>query len=350
MSYVQQAKRLVYKATDVLHVSSVVLSSEWRRSRLLILCYHGVSLGDEHEWSPGLYLTRDLFRARLQRIKERDCTVLPLGEAVERLYAGTLPKRSVALTFDDGFYDFYSLAWPILKEFSWPVTVYLATYYSSFQRPVFDPMCSYLLWKARNSELVWPEVFAGPVKLDSPGLASADAEVKSYCLRNKLSGRDKDGILIELARRLNVDLEDLCRRRILHVMDPREVAEVAAQGADIQLHTHRHRVSHSRERFWREIDENRERIRACTGKNAVHFCYPGGFWLKDFPEWLRERRVVSATTCDIGMASREHDPFYLPRVLDGMNVPAEVFDSWVSGMAEMLSRHSVYKSEGQLMD
>src|SRR5438105_4288124 len=188
MHYVQNFKRLFFQAANMLGISSRMLSSQWRQSRLLILCYHGISLADEHEWSPGLYISANLFRARLQQLKDRRCAVLPLGDAIERLYAGTLPPRAVALTFDDGFHDFYALAWPILKEFGWPATVYLTTYYSKFQQPVFDPMCCYLFWKSKKSTLEWPEIFSHKVTLDFEGRKAAELGIKGYGLRHKLSG------------------------------------------------------------------------------------------------------------------------------------------------------------------
>src|SRR6185503_6410029 len=98
-----------------------------------------------------LFLHRDLFRDRLRLIEKAGCTVLPLGEALRRLYANDLPDRSVALTFDDGTYDFYRLAYPILKEFDFPATVYLTTFYADYNRPVFDVIASYILWKGRGA-------------------------------------------------------------------------------------------------------------------------------------------------------------------------------------------------------
>src|SRR3954451_24485649 len=116
---------------------SLVRNSKWRQDRLLILAYHGISIDDEHLWDPTLFMHPEFFRSRLRSIANAGCTVLPLGEAVRLLYAGQLPERSVALTFDDGTYDFYQRAWPILQEFNFPVTLYLTTFYSQFNRPVF---------------------------------------------------------------------------------------------------------------------------------------------------------------------------------------------------------------------
>lgn len=121
-----------------------VADSKWRRNRLLILCYRRTSFEDEHPWRPTLYVAPELLERRLQALRAIRCSILPLGEALQRLQAGDLPARSVAVTFDDGTYDFYRQAHPLLKKYDVPVTVYQTTYYSDNAMPVFSLICSYI--------------------------------------------------------------------------------------------------------------------------------------------------------------------------------------------------------------
>ena len=57
----------------------------------------------------------------------RHFNCLSLPEAVRRLASGTLPERSLVVTFDDGYLDNLTLALPILRKHSVPATVYIAT-------------------------------------------------------------------------------------------------------------------------------------------------------------------------------------------------------------------------------
>jgi peptidoglycan/xylan/chitin deacetylase (PgdA/CDA1 family) len=285
----------------------------------------------------------------MELLRSRSCAVLPLGEALARLSSGTLPPRAVSITFDDGFHDFYRLAWPILRRFSFPATVYLATYYSDrSQWPVFDVMLCYVLWKSRGRQLACPGILPTPIALDTAGCTQANDTIQAHCLNRQLSGADRHDLLKTVCQQLDFDLDDAIRSRILCLMNREEVKRVAAQGADIQLHTHRHRVFARRERFWQEIDDNRERIRSQTGITPSHFCYPGGFCLPDFPLWLRARAVESATTCEAGLASRKSDPYLLPRVLDVSGMTQEEFDAWICGVADFLPKRIYAPSLTQL--
>src|SRR5512132_112676 len=123
----KKLKQTALGFSKALGVFTVMKNSEWRRRRLLIVCYHGISIDNEHEWNPSLYMKAGDLARRFEALRAGRYNVLPLGEAVRRLYARDLPPRSVAITFDDGYYDFYKMAWPLLQQYELPATVYLTT-------------------------------------------------------------------------------------------------------------------------------------------------------------------------------------------------------------------------------
>ena len=350
MAALRTLKLLALRMLRVTGVSTLVLGSPWRQRRLLILCYHGVSLGDEHLWSPGLYISPDLFRRRLDVLRSSRANVLPLGEALDSLAKGSLPPRSVAITFDDGSYDFYRQACPLLAEFGFPATVYVSTYYVDFNRPVYDTMVSYLLWKGSGRRLEWPEILASPCVLTPESLAETARAFRAHAAARGFSARDKDVLLAELADRLGLDYERFCERRTLCLMNPSELREVVKMGMDVQLHTHRHRSYRKRELFMAELEENRARILAATGHRAEHFCYPSGASLPVFAEWLSACGVRSGTTTEPGLVSRATNPWFLPRLLDASTTPDEVFAAWISGVAAWLPQRALEPSDRYLFD
>lgn len=317
----------------------LVENSRWRQRRLLILAYHGISLEDEHLWDYTQFMSPEVFRARLQLLKKNGCTVLPLGEALERLYTSDLPDKCVAITFDDGTCDFHQRAFPILKEFGFPATLYLTTFYSYYNRPVFDVICSYLLWKGRAARLDLRPLTGQDSKLELSSEASRAAttsNLQKFARQQKLKAEEKDALAASLAKQLKLDYDALLARRILHLLTPGEVKQLSAEGVDVQLHTHRHRMPRDRELFLREIEDNRRSIREMTGKQASHFCYPSGVYDQIFLPWLKEAGIVSATTCDLGLASQSSNPLLLPRLLDISSLSPVEFAGWLSGISAAL--------------
>ncbi len=333
-------RRTVLGALKTCGAFSLARESDWRRQRLLILCYHGISLEDEHQWRPFLYITPQQLEHRLEILRKEKYAVLPLGDAVERLYRNDLPPRAVALTFDDGTYDFFRQAHPLLKQFGLPATVYLTTYYSELQRPVFNLICSYMMWKARAMGRADFTDFGNrePVKLTSfEGRQEALEQLVRWVEARELSGEQKDQVAARLAQKLGIDYHELREKRVLQLMNRQEIQQLAEAGVDFQLHTHRHRTPLDEELFRREIRDNRAYISRAMAGVKQHFCYPSGAYRPEFLPWLASEEIVSATTCDTGLATRHSNPLLLPRLVDTTGRTDLNFESWLSGVGHFLS-------------
>jgi peptidoglycan/xylan/chitin deacetylase (PgdA/CDA1 family) len=320
---------------------SLVKDSAWRQQRLLILCYHGVALEDENQWRPFLYMSPRQLERRLEILRDGKYAVLPLAEGIERLYRKDLPPRSVAITFDDGDHDFYKQAWPRLKQHGFPATVYLTTYYSELQRPVLHLIFSYMLWKARDVGKVDLAEFG----IDFRGMLSSEenreevaGRLAQWAAAQDINGEEKDQIAARLAERLGIDYQKLRQKRILQLMNQQEIKQLAAEGVDFQLHTHRHRTPLNEELFRREIQDNRTAIANAVGGKREHFCYPSGAYRPEFLGWLAKEEIVSATTCDTGFATSETNPLLLPRLVDTSGRTDLEFESWLGGVGHFLSR------------
>jgi len=337
----KKLKQVTLQSLKSTGVSALVQDSRWRRQRLLILAYHGISMIDEHEWNGSQYISPETLLTRMQQLKRSRCAVLPLGEAVERLYRNDLPDRAVALTFDDGFADFYHRAFPIISEFGFPVTLYLTTFYSYYNRPVFDVVCSYLLWRGRARTLIAKDFIGEDTRVN---LATNDAreavlkKIRDFAAQQKLTAEEKDARAAALATHLGVDYDELLKHRVIHNVTPAEARELSERGVDVQLHTHRHRTPLDHDLFRREIEDNRRCINEITGKEPAHFCYPSGVYAPRFLPWLDEAGIKSATTCEVGFASRASNPLLLPRFLDNNTMAPIEFEAWLTGMSLALPR------------
>jgi peptidoglycan/xylan/chitin deacetylase (PgdA/CDA1 family) len=105
------------------------LISWLNRKRVSIICYHSVtSDADRVERDPykqHIPLTR--FLSHLDYLQENH-NVISLSQYVDaRRNNRRLPNRSVVLTFDDGFEDFYTVAAPHLRQRQLPATVFIIT-------------------------------------------------------------------------------------------------------------------------------------------------------------------------------------------------------------------------------
>jgi len=313
----------------------------------LILCYHGIADGEETDWNGDLFITTTRFAARMESLRQHHCSVLSLGEAIDRLYKCDLPGRAVVITFDDGFANFHSNALPILKRYGFPATVYVSTYYSEHaDLPVFPVACSYLLWKARGQIRRGLNIPGVPGQLDlrtAAGRESAALTIINHAEAKDHPGKAKDELLSRLAAALGQDFDELRERRALSLMTPEEILRASRSGVSIEMHSRSHRIPNLRNRFELDLRRNADQIQEWTGVAPSHFCYPSGLVAPHWVEWLRDFPVKSAVTCAPAFASSTDDAMLLPRYVDVSRSSVLDFESWLSGFAPIVRRRAAMR-------
>jgi peptidoglycan/xylan/chitin deacetylase (PgdA/CDA1 family) len=309
------------------------------RGSLLILAYHGLAQADEERWRPQLFMSRATFERRLELIRRWQVPVVRLGDGLDHLKRSADQPYAVAITFDDGYYNFASLVMPALTGASTDAMVYVCSYYSLHPDwPVFDLTVDYMFW-SRPTGRVPGDVIGEvePLTASTPSERTASVDrVYAFAERNKMGGRDKDALARTLAGHLGFPYDEMVRQRILCLMAGPELQGVARQGIEVALHTHRHAIRESAVGLRQEMSDNRSALKGLGVQPTDDFCYPSGEWSADMWPVLEGSGISSATTCEPGVVRASTPRYALPRFLDSEIIDEIEFEAWISGFIPWL--------------
>lgn len=110
-----------------------------RADLLRILTYHRVDYPERLPYlSPALNsATPEGFESQMRLLAEHYC-VVSAQQVLDYFTNGTpLPERAAMVTFDDAYADFAEYAWPILKRYNLPVTLFVPTAFPDQPERVF---------------------------------------------------------------------------------------------------------------------------------------------------------------------------------------------------------------------
>jgi peptidoglycan/xylan/chitin deacetylase (PgdA/CDA1 family) len=335
------SKRLVFRMSK--WTGLFRLASLKTRQSLRVLCYHGFSIDDESLFRPRLFMQLSTFRRRLEYLEKHSFPVLSLDAALSRLKEGTLPARATVITVDDGFYSFYRHAVPLLREFSFPATVYIAS--GDFLRglPIFRLVVQYMFWKTRAKMLRLDGLTntgAGQIALSSPE-TSRNVMWEIVQFGDSLgTDAQRTELASEVGIRLRIDYQEIVGKRTFCLMNTDELSNLASSQIDVQLHTHNHRLPENPALAEEEIRQNRRVLAPIVKKPLMHFCYPSGFWTRQHWPTLAVSGIQSAMTCEPGLNDSHTPNFAMNRFLDGEDILQIEFEAEMSGYAEQLRRAS----------
>jgi peptidoglycan/xylan/chitin deacetylase (PgdA/CDA1 family) len=298
----------------------------------LILLYHRVA---QPRRDPQLLaVAPDRFEMHLAMLRQQT-NVMRLSEMVERAAAGkALPRRAVAITFDDGYTDNMRVAEPILARAQIPATLFVATGYVETGRPYWwDVIDTAVLGSPLPARLELPfpdgprhwSITDEPIGDDTwnvlcgstPGSRRA-AYVEIMPAVKPLDPSARERVLDALRRACGVDLAGEPDAR---PMTPQDVAEMERRGLiEVGAHTVDHpqlsRLGPAQQDA--EIAKSSRAIAQWIGYAPALFAYPYGSsadYGADTVNAVQRAGFRAACSNFLGLVDATTAAFELPRML-----------------------------------
>lgn len=279
-----------------------------RAGRLLILIYHRVRPCRDPMFPGEVDACRFDWQLSLLR---RYCRPIELRDAVRGLRDDSLPPRSVAVTFDDGYADNVTVALPILQRHGIPATFFIAPGFLDGGRMWNDSIIE-AVRRAPGESLDLTNFGQGVVPLGPEAARGRIAESIIGAVK-RLAPQIRLDHVNQLCRRIGIDLPvDL-------MLTTDQVRLLANAGQEIGAHTMTHPILRtlSDDVARAEIQLSREALERITGRPVRAFAFPNGRPGDDYTardcDLVRDLGFEFALSTRPGAASSRSDVYQLPR-------------------------------------
>jgi peptidoglycan/xylan/chitin deacetylase (PgdA/CDA1 family) len=278
-----------------------------------ILTYHNFVCGKQDLYFQGFPV--DFFESQVNFLN-RHYQILPLPDLVGRLSRREpIPPNALALTFDDGYRDNYTLAYPVLKKFGVPATTFLTTNYIDQVAIPWNAELSHAIKKTRQPRLVLAfnshdEVI--DIQSEQARILALD---RLLAILRHIPDAEKQQKLRDIYNQLKIkDFSDL--EGMMMTWD--QVREMKRNGISFGAHTVRHpiltRIPIEESR--KEMEDSRSKLETELDDAVELFAYPNGK-AQDFNEFhkalAKDAGFKAAFSTLHGMNTTETDPFAFRR-------------------------------------
>lgn len=185
------------------------------------------------------------------------------------------PERALIITFDDGYRDSYTCAFPILQELGLQATFFLPTGHIGQARLFWWDFIAYCCKRARRRAVTLYDISPEPIPLATADEKRAATQTILRWIK-RAPEETKNRFLTRLSHELNVALPDGLAEG-MHLTWA-EVREMAAYGIEFGSHTVTHPVLSNvgAAQLQEEIHQSKKTLEENIGKEVIAFAYPVG--------------------------------------------------------------------------
>jgi peptidoglycan/xylan/chitin deacetylase (PgdA/CDA1 family) len=261
-------------------------------SQVAILMYHRVTAAPDN-WSLNSLHT-DAFDQQLAWFA-RHYEVISLDRLARGLTGNgnAWPRKAVAITFDDGYKDNYRNAFPILKKYAVPATIFLTTGAIDTGELLWFDRVGYALWHTSEKELRLESVGHYPLATPAEKAAARTRIVRQL----KAMPEDAKQLTIEtLIGKCGVTIPEGQGRSIMLSWD--DVREMAAAGITFGAHGVTHSILTNvtgQQARW-EIAQSKKEIEERIRKPVSAFSYPDGKFSPELIDMARDSGFACAVS------------------------------------------------------
>ena len=230
-------------------------------------------------------------------------------EVIQTRNTKDLPPRAVLVTFDDGYYDFEEQAWPVLKRYKIPATLFVPTAYPDHPEQTFwwDNLYQAIQNTDRKDNLDTP--------IGTFSLSDAVARNQAYqSLKNYMKTlKHTEAILAvkDFCNDLGVPPASNC------IMGWDSLRKLSQQGLTLGAHTRTHPLVNriSLEEARQEVVGSFQDLKQQIGSILPIFAYPSGEFSNDVVNMLAEEGFSLAFTTKRGVNNIAHmNPLQIQRI------------------------------------
>lgn len=257
----------------------------YRGKYAVIFMYHGVTDSKDIRTNFfGKHVYVELFKKQLECIS-RYFKIVSLDDLIVKLRDDTLTENSAVITLDDGYRNNFTVAYPILKSFKAPATIFLTTGFIDSERWFWADKLEYVIMNTRFPILTLRSM---GTSFDLSNLSlkrQAIIEIKKKL--KQCNGVTLSNSIDEIYSRC--DVEDKKPFGNYECLKWHEIIEMSKDNISFGAHTVNHIIL-SRYLFdiaKREIGQSQRIIQEKIMKPVRTFCYPNGIY-GDYTEKIKK--------------------------------------------------------------